>query len=458
MKNRCYPLLTFFFAVVSIQPVAAQQANTTERLQLAKQMETSVQTELLNKWYPQCYDNLYGGYLSTFKYDFKPTGPQDQFIVTQARHVWTTSKASSQYPEKSYYLYGSKHGFQFFRDVMWDKTYGGFYNLVDRQGHNKSNPNVPKDAYGNAFAIYALAAYYKASGDTAALDLAKKAFLWMEAHSHDPVYGGYYMHLKVDGTPVVRDAAEPSTSDIGYKDQNSSIHLLEAFTELYQVWPDDLVRKRLQEMLFLIRDKLVTKQGYLVLFFETNWTPVSFMDSSEAYILQHHNLDYVSFGHNIETTYLMLEASHALDLQHDTLTAIVGKRMVDHALKNGWDNSVGGFYDDGYYFKGRDTITITRSTKNWWAQAEGMNTLLLIADMYPMDAMQYYDKFKKQWNYIQTYLIDHEYGDWYAEGIDQSPQTKTGLKGHIWKGTYHNFRAMKNCIKRLGCGNEIEKK
>ena len=30
---------------------------------------------------------------------------------------------------------------------------------------------------------------------------------------------------------------------------------------------------------------------------------------------------------------LMLEASHALGLKNDTLTKIIGKRMVDHALK-----------------------------------------------------------------------------------------------------------------------------
>jgi len=25
--------------------------------------------------------------------------------------------------------------------------------------------------------------------------------------------------------------------------------------------------------------------------------------------------------------------------------------MVDHALNNGWDNTLGGFYDEGYYLK-----------------------------------------------------------------------------------------------------------
>ena len=68
----------------------------------------------------------------------------------------------------------------------------------------------------------------------------------------------------------------------------------------------------------------------------------------------------------------------------------IGKKMVDHALKYGWDNSVGGFYDEGYFFKNSDTISILFDSKNCWAQAEGLNTLLIMADRYPADSMHYY--------------------------------------------------------------------
>lgn len=427
-------------------PAAAQKGN---RLAMATAMENSLQTELLNKWYPQSVDSQHGGFLSTFTFDFKPTGPQDKFIVTQARHTWTTAKAALLYPEKTYYLLNSKWGFQFLQAVMWDKTYGGFYNHVTREGTVKPAGRAAKEAYGNAFGIYALAAYYEASHDSAALDLARKAFFWLEEHSHDPVHGGYFQHLQRDGTPVRRDATVPSTSDLGYKDQNSSIHLLEAFTELYSVWKDSMLRERLQEMLFLIRDRITTPQGYLALFLTPNWEPVSLRDSTKEVILRHKQLDHVSFGHDVETAYLMLEASHALGLKNDTLTMKIAKRMVDHALRNGWDSAVGGFYNEGYYFKGQTGISILFDSKNWWAQAEGLNTLLLMADHFPDDPMRYEEKFGQLWTYCQTYLIDHVYGDWFEEGLDKEPQRKTALKGHIWKGTYHHFRALSNCVKRL---------
>ncbi len=457
LNNACKILLvkiqllfpaTFFSVLLSAQ-IKPGSGNRLERQLLAKEMENSIKTELLNDWYPKSADTLYGGFLSTFTFDFKPTGPQDKFIVSQSRHTWTTAKAAELYPNTGDYLPVAKHGFQFLRDVMWDKTYGGFYNLVDRKGEFINNSKSPKDAYGNAFGIYALSAYFRASRDTTALNLAKKAFLWLEQHSHDPVYKGYFQHLQRDGTPVKRDADAASNSDIGYKDQNSSIHLLEAFTELYEVWPDDLLRQRLNEMLLLIRDTITTGKGYLTLFFKPDWTPVSFRDSSRAFILKNRNLDHVSFGHDVETAYLMLEASQALGLKDDVPTLTIGKKMVDHALRNGWDITVGGFYDEGYYFKGSKALSIILDSKNWWAQAEGLNTLLLMADHFPNDPMHYFEKFKQQWKYIQTYLIDHEYGDWFAGGLDKEPEKKTALKGHIWKATYHQFRALSNCVRQL---------
>ena len=444
-KKICF----FFIIVAGLAACRSSEINDPERLQIADEIEHSIQTELLNKWYPQAMDTLHGGFLSTFTHDFKPTGDQNKMIVSQARHVWTASRAGMAYPKESHYLKAAAHGVEFLKNVMWDKTYGGFHTLVDRQGNVISNDEQEKTAYGNAFGIYGLAAYVMATGDTAALSLAKKAFMWLENYSHDPVHKGYFQHLKRDGTVIRRDSNVPSTSDLGYKDQNSSIHLLEAFTELYQVWPDPLVAERLKEMLFLIRDTITTERGFLTLFLTPDWKPVSFADSSEEVILKHHNLDHVSFGHDVETAYLMLEASHVAGIKEDTATLRIAKKMVDHALDHGWDTVAGGFYDEGYYFRDREGMTILRDTKNWWAQAEGLNTLLLMADLFPNDERRYFEKFKKMWNYIDQYLIDHEIGEWYPGGLDKQPQFKTALKGHIWKACYHQYRSMENCVKRL---------
>jgi mannobiose 2-epimerase len=306
---------------------------------------------------------------------------------------------------------------------------------------------IVKQAYGNAFGIYALAAYYDVSHDDGALQLAQDAFRWLDAHAHDPVYRGYFNYMERDGTPL-----RGGYRDDPPKDQNSSIHILEAFTELYRVWPDPILHDRLQEMLVLIRDRIRVNPGYLTLFAAADWTPVSYRDSADAVRQKNHYHDHVSFGHDVETAYLMLEASEALGIGGDSATARAAKQMVDHAVRNGWDDSVGGFYDEGYYLKGKQGITITLDTKNWWAQAEGLNTLLLMADRYPNDPLRYDEKFLKQWQYIDTYLIDHQYGGWYQGGLDKEPQARTALKGQIWKAAYHDGRALMNVVRRLERG------
>jgi mannobiose 2-epimerase len=454
MIKRNLQIILLLFALIAgkfnfAQAVSKTAGTLTERKQIAIAMEQSLRHELLDVYYPRNLDTVYGGFLSTFTYDFKPAGNQEKMIVTQSRHTWTNSKAALRYPDKLFYRTDATAGFHFLADVMWDKQYGGFYTLVTRKGEMPPGDPANKDAYGNAFAIYALAAYYQLTRDDSALALAKKTFYWLETHSHDPLHKGYFQHMKRDGEPIKRTMNTSVTAETGYKDQNSSIHLLEALTELYEVWKDPLVRERLQEMLFLIRDTIISPRGNLRLFFTRDWTPVSIKDSSRDFILQHHNLDYVSFGHDVETAYLMLEASQALGFKNDSITLMTGKKLVDHALKNGWDKQVGGFYDEGFYFKGDTVITILKESKNWWAQAEGLNTLLMMSDYFPNDPHQYFEKFKTLWNYIQTYLIDHQWGDWYDEGLDKSPERRTALKSQIWKATYHNYRSLSNCVDRL---------
>ncbi|MEO8562152.1 MAG: AGE family epimerase/isomerase [bacterium] len=436
-------------SVGTASPATGQRdALTLERRRtLAAEMRRSLRDELLAPWYPRAIDREQGGFLSQFDFEWKPTGNQDKMIVTQARHVWTTSRASQLFPRDTMLLRAAAHGVAFLREKMWDEQNGGFYWLVSRDGtpRTESDGRMLKQAYGEAFGIYGLAAYYDVSRDTSALRLAQQAFRWLDSHAHDPVHRGYFNYMERDGTPLRAGLGRNSA-----KDQNSSIHLLEAFTELYHVWPDATLRDRLREMLVLIRDTIVHDPGTLTLFSTEDWTPVSYRDSSDASRrTDRYAHEHVSFGHDVETAYLMLEAAEALGLPHDETTLRVSKRMLDHSLRTGWDSAAGGFYEAGYYFPGRTSLTLVDDTKNWWAQAEGLNTLLIFGDLYPQDPLRYHDRFLDQWRYVNTYLIDHEHGGWYAGGIDKEPQMRSALKGQIWKAAYHDGRALMNVTRRL---------
>jgi mannobiose 2-epimerase len=431
--------------------------NSSDEKTILTEMLEAVGKNLLDKWYPLAVDKVNGGYFTDISKDFRIEPVQHKMIVTQARQIWTASKAAILFGNKIYEE-AARHGHPSLKNLMWDHNTGGFYQMREPDGSQSDYLGFldEKRTYGNAFAIYGLAALYELTKDPDVLDFAVTAFNWLEDHAFDPKLKGYFQFIDNNGNPFNKDSAYKTIAyddvELGYKDQNSSIHLLEAYTELYHVWKDDKLKEQLIGLLTLIRDVVTTPKGYMNLFFNNDWTPVSFRNAPKELREQNYRLDHVSFGHDYETGFLMLEASYELGLQNDVKTLTTAKRMLDHALANGWDAENGGFWEAGYYFKGDEKLTIIQHTKNWWAQAEALNVLLIMSKIFP-DEKIYQEYFVKQWNYIKTYLLDYENGDWYEGGIDKEPHFKDGPKGHIWKAAYHTGRALMNCIQVLSKDN-----
>ncbi|PAP75995.1 AGE family epimerase/isomerase [Rubrivirga marina] len=414
---------------------------------LAEEVEVGLR-HVLDAWYPRAVDRSQGGFLSAFDWRWRPVGGQEKMIVTQARHVWTTAQAAMWTNDEAY-AEMSRHGVAFLRDEMWDAEHGGFYWLVTRDGTPvpEADGRLVKQAYGVAFGIYGLAAAYAATGDAEALALAQDAFRWLDDHAHDSEHGGYFNYLTREGEPLREGLGRTPP-----KDQNSSIHILEALTELYHVWPDDTLRQRIEEMLLLIRDTITVDPGTLTLFSTPDWTPISYRDSTAAVREANGYYDHVSFGHDVETAYLMLEAAEAIDLDPEP-TLRAGQRMLDHSLATGWDTRNGGFMEAGYYFADGEPLVVVDSTKNWWAQAEGLNTLLLMGDLVPAERARYHDRFLQMWGLIQGFLVDHAHGGWYRGTLDRQPELRTADKGGIWKAAYHDARALMNVARRLRSGS-----
>ena len=404
----------------------------------------------LGSWYPRVIDHNNGGYYSNFSSDWSKEPEQNKFIVTQARHVWTLSKAAEFFPEQSAYSEYASHGFQFLKNHMWDDEYGGFHQLVDSTGTPIAGSHAEeKRAYGNAFGIYALAAYAKLTQQPEALIFAQKAFTWFDEHARDPINGGYFQYLEQDGTPIPRSALQDGYDagdyiHVGLKDYNSSIHILEAFTELYAVWPDSVVRARLQEMYNIVSGPMLDERGFLKLYFYPDWTLASHDELIELAGGEGYQTNHVTFGHDVETAFLLIEAAHALGISEDQILPIA-KNMVDHSLEKGWDGKLGGFYEMGIDRDG--TFEIVDHGKNWWAQSEGLHSLLLMHTYFPEGG--YYKDFELMYDYINKNLLDHQNKGWYSRGVDHHPEAKEGMKAQIWKGNYHTARALMGCISML---------
>ncbi|GJM32825.1 MAG: cellobiose 2-epimerase [Saprospiraceae bacterium] len=390
--------------------------------------------DLLHSWYPRIVDTISGGYWTNFEYDWTPSESQSKMLVTQARGLWTAARAAQVYPQEKIFRQAAAHGFTFLTKIMWDEKQGGFSQYYP------GSENDYQLTYGNAFALYAMAEYAKINPDPAVLTWLEKSFVWLEEVAHDPEHLGYFNLIYPEGLADSLKTGANWGDPLG-KDQNSSIHILEALTNVYQVWPDELVKKRLAEIFHLVRDTMVHADGYLRLFYTQNWQPINHQDSTRDYILEHLYFDHRSFGHDIETAYLLLDASKVLYGKYDLTTLAVAKKLVHQTLANGFDQDYYGLFDRAYQFPGKLDLEIVNKEKNWWGQAEAWHTLALMSTIYPKEA-KYQEAFQSMWRYIKSEMIDYQYGGWYNNGLDTDPANKTARKAHEWKSAYHNGRAL----------------
>ena len=438
-KRIVLAVVLFFFinsliAMAQASPPAVPYPHPTKKtyLQLADEVEATLHHDVLDVWFPRNIDNQNGGFYSGFDRKWETTPSEGKFSVFQGRMTWVASQIVIQRPElKDKFLPIARHGLDFLNDVLWDKEYGGFYWGVDDHGKVSAAFGDRKELYGESFALYGAAAAYQATKDAKALQLAQNAFRWIDTHAHDPRNGGYFEVLTREGKVVEADATaanSPGGFFIGYKSMNTHIHLLESFSQLYEVWKDDTVRKRLEELLAIVRDKICVQPGVMNLYFTNDWRPIP---------------DHDSYGHDVETAYLMLEAEEVLGVTHDPRTERMARMLVDHALAYGWDSDMGGFYEEGTTFgKAED------KRKEWWVQFEGLNSLLLMHEKYGKETSVYFDAFLKQWQFIREHQIDPEFhGVYQVVGPDGTTENST--KGQIWKAAYHDGRGLLNVKARL---------
>ncbi len=413
--------------------------------EILQELESSFERDLISAWYPQSIDEDFGGYRTGFGSDWVPTDETDKYLVGQSRHIWVLSKLAA-FKEDETFLRQAEYGYRFLVETMWDDENGGFHEAVTQEGEPISR--FGKSAYGMSFSIYALAALYKETGDEAVLEFAKSAFAWLEAHSWDSENQGYVDDMDLRGRWIPKRIDGIDTVGLGTKDYNSSIHILECFTVLYSVWPNETLRLRLEQMLEIVRDRFVQDPAYLHLIFNRNWERISFRSSGRDAVMAGRFFDHVSWGHDVETAFLMLEAAEALYGEVDEKTAVKAKALVDHALDTGWDEDQGSLFEGGYYFEDDEAPEVIMPKKVWWIAAESLNASLLMSQLYP-NQPKYFEAFVAQWTYIKDYLLDSQNGGWLATGLDSDPKARLLPKASQWKACYHDARAYLNCIEML---------
>jgi cellobiose epimerase len=378
--------------------------------------------DILAYWVTNTVDVVNGGFVGKINNDNNIDDKAPKGSVLNARLLWSFS-AAYNLTHTVQYLQMAERAFKYIRNHFIDKKYGGVYWTVDHRGDPL---DTKKQVYALAFAVYGLSEYYRASEDDSAKQLAIQLYNDIIKYSYDTQHGGYIEAFTREWKEIAdlrlseKDANEKKT-------MNTHLHVLEAFANLYRIWPDAKLKAKLQELIQLFLDHIIDKQtNHLTLFFDEDWTPKS---------------NIISYGHDIEAAWLVLEAAEVI--QDHAFAEVVKQRslQVANASARGLDT------DGGLWYEKDVTTDHLVKEKHWWPQAESM---VGFYNAYQISADEKYLQYSiNSWQFIKDHLKDTTNGEWYW-GINEDGSVMAGQdKAGLWKCPYHNSRACLEIIHRI---------
>jgi mannobiose 2-epimerase len=388
---------------------------------LARELETNLKSNILSWWMEHTPDHKNGGFVGQVSLHNRIVENAPKGAILNTRILWTFSAAYNMFRDEEYLEYATR-AYEYNLKHFIDPVNGGVFWEIDHTG-KALNPR--NQIYALAFMIYAMAEYYLVTHEERALETAKGLFGLIEKHSFDSERNGYIEAFGRDWKPI--DDLRLSDKDLNAsKTMNTHLHILEAYTNLYRAWKCNETENALENIIRLFVDHFIDPQTHhLKLFFDDDWNNQS---------------DLISYGHDIECSWLLFEAAELLG--NKELTGKVKQIVVDIARQSftGMDKDNGLIYE---YFPSEDR---TDTDKHWWPQAEAIVGFLNAYQLSGEDIFA--SKALYSWEFITKYMIDHQEGEWFLkvnrEGIPYADDDKAGF----WKCPYHNSRACMEIIKR----------
>lgn len=368
---------------------------------------------ILPFWMKQMTDDTCGGFYGRMDGLGNIISDAPKGAILNARILWSFSAAYRCLNDKSY-LAAVHRAKDYIFKHFFDPEFGGTYWVLNSDG---TPLDTKKQIYSQAFLIYAFSECYRATGDNACLDKAIELFHLIEDHSFDRERNGYLEAFDrkwgelADLRLSEKDANEKKT-------MNTHLHILEAYTNLYRVWPDSILRKQLRNMVEIFTGTIIDPvSSHLNLFFDEEWNCRS---------------SVISYGHDIEASWLLYEAAEALgDKELLSGVADVSLGVVNAASE--------GLTDDGGMIYERDDMRghVDRD-RHWWVQSEAVVGLINAWQL--SGDRSFLDRAAKIFDFIMTRLSDRQKGEWFwsirADGTVNTSDDRAGF----WKCPYHNSR------------------
>ncbi len=415
--------------------------NTDEIKTLRKEAENHLVNELLPFWTTRMTDSVNGGFITHFDKEGKDTGEDEKSLIAQARCLYTISSAHRAGYGNGKYAKLARHGANFMIEKMWDREHGGFYWMMDRRGNVKIDKKI---IYGQSFAIYSLSEYTLATGDPRGIEYAEKVFDLIQKYCTDTMYGGYREMFHRDWV-----LCGPGSQGGDRKTLDVHMHLMEAFTTLYECTRKDVHRRKLLEDIDLLVNRIIHpeyKTG-IPQFYE-NWTiapQIKFdiiwgWDRFSEEGQKGNATDNTCFGHNAEFAWLMIHALAILGIDPQGYSDLF-RIIFNHTVDNGIDKESGGVFVEGPHSGG-----VYDREKEFWQQAEVLIGMLDAVIMLGDD--KYFDAYKNVHRFVFDKMINKGVGEWYPLLSRQGKPIWTHM-GHSWKINYHTVRSMIQSIKRI---------
>ncbi|MEY2903773.1 MAG: hypothetical protein RLY89_2879 [Bacteroidota bacterium] len=376
---------------------------------------------ILDYWKEHTVDLEQGGFYGRIDHQGFVDATAPKGLVLNARILYAFS-AGYRKTKQAQYLQMAQRAFKYLCTYFYDKTFGGMFWAVDADGKPL---DTKKQVYGIAFCIYALSEYHIAFESKEALVLAKELYELLEAKSYDKVNGGYFEAFTQVWTLLESPKLSNKDQD-SPKTMNTHLHVLEAYSNLYLIWPHQKVKESIVGLLNNFKHQFLSPNGHLQLFFSNNWMLES---------------DTISYGHDIEASWLIWEAAKLVEDEQQLLTTKEMILSIAQAARKGLDT-------DGSLLNESNTeLTVWNKERHWWQQAEAMVGWM---NAWQLNGLQEnFETVIDCWSFIKTHLFDQEKGEWFwGVNQDYSKMIQEDKAG-FWKCPYHNTRMCIEMLHRL---------
>jgi mannobiose 2-epimerase len=388
---------------------------------LKKEIKENLTANLLPYWSTKMIDTVNVGFYGRVDSEEKVYPDAEKGGILNARLLWTFSSAFRVLGDSSY-LHLANRAKDYIMTYFIDREYGGGYRTVKANG---DPGDTRKHILTESYFIYAFAEYYRATGDKSVLDEAIKIFDLIEKYALDKEYNGYFEVYTRDWQRS-RDRLLNEKSDRDEKTMITHLHLVEAYAGLYRVWPDKRMAERLRNVLEVFNDKIVDKKSFHTIYFlDREWNATTEIDS---------------YGHDIEGSWLMVEAARLLkDPKFIEEVEELSIKVADAAAE--------GLQPDGSLLTEKDKASGHIVTiRSWWEQAETIVGYLNAFEITRNE--KYLDMAVNGWNYTKKHFVDYTNGGWYSL-VNEKGEPAGRDKANYWTCPYHNGRMCMEVIERI---------